>query len=193
LPLSGRFVETRIFSDKDDIYAYEEGREAQVPYPQRTTELTIINTADALDVKAYVVFNPIIYGVGLGAFNKFSFQIPFLIRKSLAQKQAIVVGKGDGIWGLVHIEDLVNLYLLILEKIVGSKTTDIPANRKGIYCSEAGETTFLDISKEIGKEEKALGVFETDEVRSLLLQEFARGSRGNRIPRGGGRVGFASK
>jgi nucleoside-diphosphate-sugar epimerase len=124
-------------------------------------------------VKAYVVFNPIIYGVGLGAFNKFSFQIPFLIRESLAQKQAIVVGKGDGIWGLVHIEDLVNLYLLILEKIVGSKTTDIPANRKGIYCSEAGETTFLDISKEIGKEEKALGVFETDEVRSLLLQEGA--------------------
>jgi nucleoside-diphosphate-sugar epimerase len=135
--------------------------------------LTIINTADALNVKAYVVFNPIIYGVGLGAFNKFSFQIPLLIRKSLAQKQAIVVGKGDGIWGHVHIEDLVNLYLLILEKIVGSKTTDIPANRKGIYCSEAGETTFLDISKEIGKKGKALGVFETDEVRSLSLQEGA--------------------
>ncbi|KAF7175466.1 hypothetical protein CNMCM7691_008567 [Aspergillus felis] len=173
LPLSGRFTETRIFSDKDDIYAYEEGRESRVPYPQRTTELTIINTADALNVKAYVVFNPIIYGPGLGTFNKFSLQIPLLIRKSLAHKHAIVVGKGDGIWGHVHIEDLVDLYLLILEKVVVSKTTEIPANKRGIYCSEAGETTFLDISREIGKEGKALGVFETDEVRSLSLQEGA--------------------
>ncbi|KAF7154892.1 hypothetical protein CNMCM5623_003150 [Aspergillus felis] len=167
------FTETRIFSDKDDIYAYEEGRESRVPYPQRTTELTIINTADALNVKAYVVFNPIIYGPGLGTFNKFSFQIPLLIRKSLAHKHAIVVGKGDGIWGHVHIEDLVDLYLLILEKVVVSKRTEIPANKRGIYCSEAGETTFLDISREIGKEGKALGVFETDEVRSLSLQEGA--------------------
>ncbi|GIK05576.1 hypothetical protein Aspvir_009689 [Aspergillus viridinutans] len=173
LPLSGRFTDTQIFSDKDDIYAHEEGRESQVPNAQRTTELTIINTAEALNVRAYIVFNPIIYGIGLGNFNKFSFQIPLLIRKSLAHKQAIVVGKGDGIWGHVHIEDLVDLYLLILEKIVVSKTTEIPVNRNGIYCSETGETTFLDISREIGKEGKALGVFETDEVRSLSLQDAA--------------------
>jgi hypothetical protein len=95
LPPSGRFIETRIFSDKDDIFAYEEGRESQVPYPQRTTELTIINATDALNVKAYGVFNPIIYDTGLGNFNKFSFQIPLLIKKSLAHKQAIVVGKGE--------------------------------------------------------------------------------------------------
>ncbi|GIJ88497.1 hypothetical protein Asppvi_007421 [Aspergillus pseudoviridinutans] len=171
LPLSGRFIETRVFSDKDDIYTYEEGRESQIPYPQRTTELTIINTADMLNVKAYIIFNPIIYGIGLGHFNKFSFQIPFLIRKSLAHKQAIMVGKGDGIWGHVHIEDLVDLYLLILEKIVLSKAEGIPVNRKGIYCSEAGENTFLDISREIGKAGKALGVFKADEVMSMSLPE----------------------
>lgn len=109
--------------------------------------------------------------MGLGQFNKFSFQIPFLIRQSLAHKQAIVVGEGDGIWGHVHIVDLVDLYLLILEKIVLSKAEGISVNKKGIYCSEAGENTFLDISKEIGKAGKALGVFETDEVIRLPLPE----------------------
>jgi nucleoside-diphosphate-sugar epimerase len=174
LPLSGRFIESRIFSDKDDIYSYEQGRESQVPYPQRTTELTIINTAETLNVKAYVVFNPIIYGIGLGHFNKFSFQIPLLIMKALAQRQAIVVDNGDGIWGHVHIEDLVDLYLLILEKILLSKAEGISVNRKGIYCSEAGENTFLDISKEIGKAGKSMGVFETDEVKRMSLPEASK-------------------
>ena len=127
--------------------------------------------ADSLNVKAYTIFNPLIYGLGTGKFKTFSFQIPFLIRHCLALKQAIVVGKGDGIWNHVHIEDLVDLYLLVLEKGVILKVEGIAANQKGIYCSETGENTFLDISKEIGKAGKDLGVFETDEVKGVSLEE----------------------
>jgi hypothetical protein len=36
-----------------------------------------------------------------------------------------------------------------------------------------GETTFLDISWEIGKEGKALSVFKTDEVECLSLKDGA--------------------
>jgi hypothetical protein len=51
----------------------------------------------------------------------------------------------------------VDLYLHILEKIAVSKPTEIPVNRKGIYCSEAGETTFFDNSREIGRRKRLLG------------------------------------
>jgi hypothetical protein len=65
----------------------------------------------------------------------------------------------------------VDLYILILEKVVLSRTEEIPVNKKGIYCSEAGETTFLDISREIRQEDKSLDVFETDTVKCLSFQD----------------------
>jgi hypothetical protein len=68
---------------------------------------------------------------------------------------------------------VVELYLLILEKGVLLKT-EIPIkaiNKMGIYCSEVGETTFLDISWEIGKEGMTLSVFKTDKVECLSLKD----------------------
>ena len=56
-----------------------------------------------------------IYGEGLG-LSKESDQLPKLIRQSVEKKAGVYIGKGLNRWSNVHIQDLVNLYVLALEK-----------------------------------------------------------------------------
>ncbi len=62
-------------------------------------------------VRAYIVLPSLIYGfathrlVKAGVSNSISIQIPFLIRASLARKQAGMIGQGKALWPDVHIDD----------------------------------------------------------------------------------------
>jgi len=74
-----------------------------------------------------------------------SVQLPRLIKQ--ASKSGIMrhVGPGENIWSNVHIEDVVELYALALEKT--------PAGT--FYFVESGEAAFVDMSNAIAK---ALGL-----------------------------------
>lgn len=142
--VSGGYTETRIFSDKDDIYGYEKQREAAEPYSQRATDLVVIESGRALGVQTYIIMSPTIYGTGSGLFNKLSMQIPHLIRTFIQDGRAAVIGDGQARWNHVHIADLAELYELFLVQVVGGPT--IPAGEKGIYFSETGEHSWLEHS-----------------------------------------------
>ncbi|MEX3012767.1 NAD-dependent epimerase/dehydratase family protein [Acinetobacter baumannii] len=60
---------------------------------------------------------PTVFGVGLGPFaaNRMSIQIPRLVYHSLVRRQVMTVGTGDNIWPNVHVADLAELYLLIMD------------------------------------------------------------------------------
>ena len=59
----GKYTETHVFSDKEDIYAYEKMRNQQQPYAQRQTDLTVIETGVNTGVKTYIIMSPLIYGI----------------------------------------------------------------------------------------------------------------------------------
>ena len=62
-----------------------------------------------------IVCPSLIYGIGLGA-GRDSVQVPLLIRLAKKRGNAAHAGPGENIWSNVHIDDLVTLYVLAIEK-----------------------------------------------------------------------------
>ncbi|GJI98993.1 hypothetical protein RugamoR57_57110 [Duganella caerulea] len=105
----------------------------------------LVLAAAGKGVRSAVLCNTLIYGDG--ALPRDSVQLPRLIKQ--ARKSGIVrhVGRGLNIWSNVHIDDVVELYLLALEK------TEAGA----FYFVESGEASFRDMSAAIAR---ALGLGE---------------------------------
>jgi nucleoside-diphosphate-sugar epimerase len=91
-------------------------------------------------VRAVVICPTMIYGRGRGAHAE-SIQVPRLI--ALARKHGVPrhVGPGENIWSNVHIDDLVPLYLLALDRA--------PAG--AFYYAENGENSYRELAEAIGR------------------------------------------
>jgi nucleoside-diphosphate-sugar epimerase len=94
--------------------------------------------AAARGVRATVICPTLIYGTGRG-MNPHSVQIPFLVRQAREHGVVRVVGRGVNRWSTVHIDDLVDLYRLALERS--------PAG--AFYFAENGESSFAEIGAAI--------------------------------------------
>jgi nucleoside-diphosphate-sugar epimerase len=148
-PVSKVYIETKVFSDKDDVYTYEKMRESIEPYHQRTADVTVFELGEDLGVKTYIICSPLIYGRGTGLFNKSSIQIPTMVRAALERGRAMYAGDGLGVWDHTHIEDIAALYTLILTKIV--EADDVPFGKQGFFFANHGKQSWLDIAKEIAR------------------------------------------
>jgi nucleoside-diphosphate-sugar epimerase len=163
-----------IFDDiTDDIYGHEKALEAEEPYPQRTTELGVVDTGLALGVSTLVIMSPMIYGNGTGLFNKKSAQT-FLYRAALNRKKPAVVGEGRNIVGHVHIADLADLYKLILLEILDRDGQHLPSGKKGIIFSAHGENTMIREAELIAAAGHGLGVLPEKSVEHLSPEAAAR-------------------
>ncbi|WVQ94025.1 hypothetical protein IAU59_001103 [Kwoniella sp. CBS 9459] len=74
-------------------------------------------------ISAYIVMSPTVYGQGTGPGNKLSLQIPAYVRYAKRTGQAAYIGQGENIWGNVHIQDLSDLYLLLLDHSLNAPAT----------------------------------------------------------------------
>jgi nucleoside-diphosphate-sugar epimerase len=132
----------------DRIY-YED--QLPEPTPDKAARVAIDNlvlAAAAQGVRSAVLCNTLIYGHG--ALPRDSVQLPRLLKQ--ARKSGIVrhVGPGLNIWSNVHIDDVVDLYLLALEK------TEAGA----FYFVESGEASFRDMTAAMAR---ALGMGEAQD------------------------------
>jgi nucleoside-diphosphate-sugar epimerase len=121
---------------------YYEGRlpEPTVDKAARVALDNYVLAAAQRGVRSAVICNTLIYGHSLGV-KRDSVQLPRLVNQ--AQKSGIVrhVGPGQNIWSNVHIEDVVELYALALEKNLAGT----------FYFVESGEASFVDMSNAIAK------------------------------------------
>lgn len=112
------------------------------PLPGRAERVAINDAVvDAADgMRAVVICPSLIYGKGRGV-NPNSIQIPWLI--ALARKRGVPthIGRGLNIWSNVHIDDLVDLYLLALDQA--------PAG--AFYYAENGENSMREVCQAIGR------------------------------------------
>jgi nucleoside-diphosphate-sugar epimerase len=97
--------------------------------------------ASALDgVRAVVIRPSLIYGRGRGA-NPSSVQIPRLIEQAKRAGIGRHIGRGLNIWSNVHIDDIVELYALVLEKA--------PAG--ALFYAENGEASMKSAAEAISR------------------------------------------
>ncbi|SFD17494.1 Nucleoside-diphosphate-sugar epimerase [Chitinophaga sp. CF118] len=100
--------------------------------PHRFVDLEIFAAAKTGLVKTYLVVPPTVFGQGLGHFaeQRMSIQVPRLVYHSLMQRRAMYVGKGENQWTNVHVVDLAELYLLILDAALKDAA---PEGLQGFY------------------------------------------------------------
>lgn len=168
-PHTDGYTDTHQFNDEEDIYSYEKYRESREAYHQRTTDITVVETGEALDVTTYVIMAPTIYGQGTGPFNHYSIQLPAMIADAVKSGAVSVVLDGKTIWSHIHVQDVAGLHLTLLRHICTD--SQIPCGRKGIYFCETGEHSHLEFSELLAKAAQELGVLPTAEVKEITLQE----------------------
>lgn len=111
------------------------------PMKQARRELDLmLLAAAARGVRSVVICPSLIYGSGHGP-SRDSVQLPFLVANAREQGRVQVVGAGRNVWSNVHIDDVVALYLLALEKA--------PAG--AFYFAENGEASFVEIGAAIAR------------------------------------------
>lgn len=109
---------------------------------ERRSIRPVLGTLDAarLNVRSVVIRPTMIHGEGRGA-RKESFQVPVLIENAKANGIGLHVGRGENIWSHVHIDDVVELYVLALAKA--------PAG--ALYYAENGENALKDTAAAISR------------------------------------------
>lgn len=115
---------------------------------------------------------PLVYGRRTSLFKKYSYNIPRLIKEAIKAGQAHIIGNGDGIFDHVHIADLVNLYEILLARIVSGE--DVPSGRQGILFAGTRTSRWKDISMGIAKALVSQGAVKTEELETLSFEEASK-------------------
>ncbi|ESZ99030.1 NAD dependent epimerase/dehydratase family protein [Sclerotinia borealis F-4128] len=168
-PLSGAFLEDRIFSDTEDIFSYEKYRESKTNYPLRTTDVALTEAGLLLGVNTTIIMPPEIHGTGSGLFNANSIQAPAVVRHALKHGQAAYIGDGKGIWDYVHVSDVANLFEIVISKILRGE--EVPTGTRGIIFSSAGRFTWQQFSEYAGEALFKRGAISIKEAKSITLEE----------------------
>jgi nucleoside-diphosphate-sugar epimerase len=97
-------------------------------------------------VRSMVIVPSMVYGLGLG-LRKESIQLPLLWNISCENGAGVHIEKGENVWSNLHVEDLAELYILMMEKAAAGS----------YFYAENGEASLKAIaqamSKGMGKEE----------------------------------------
>jgi nucleoside-diphosphate-sugar epimerase len=130
------------------------------PTPQRASRVEIdkmVRNAAVDGVRSVVIAPSLIYGLGHG-LNSQSIQVPWLIKVAKKFGVAKHIGAGENRWANVHIDDLMALYVLAIEKA--------PAG--AFYYAENGENSIREVCEAISR---MLG--QGGRTQSMTLEEAA--------------------
>lgn len=178
LPISQKWThsgEVREFDDaKEDVFGFEREREAEAPRPQRTAELKIIEKGLQLGVKTLVVMNPLVYGHGLGLFERSGVRLSAMARATLETGRNVVIGDGKGTWDHVHVEELADLYRILVREMMKDGGKRLPSGKKGIIFSANGRHNWAAVAEEVAKVCYEEGFVKHNEVEYVALDEGRR-------------------
>jgi nucleoside-diphosphate-sugar epimerase len=135
--------------DGAEIVEYMKALDEKEPYPQRTTEVGVLEAAAAAGVQAVSVNAPLIFGEGTGLFNKQGLVIPLVTM--------YVIQHGYG-WKLnetanfdwVHVLDLADIYILLIRTILEREDRGvgyIPSGKQGVFFATVGRTLIKEVNE----------------------------------------------
>jgi nucleoside-diphosphate-sugar epimerase len=145
------------------------------PIPEKAARVAIDKlvrkSGIELGVRSVVICPTLVFGRGHGLHQE-SVQIPRLVEQSRKRGAGVYIGKGLNIWSVVFIDDLVDLFLLALEK----------APTGSFFFAENGEQPFKRLAESISQ---SLGFggrtepWSIDEAAAALGHELAHFALGS--------------
>jgi nucleoside-diphosphate-sugar epimerase len=115
-------------------------------------------------IRSFVICPPMIYGEGRG-LNPHSIQIPKLMAFSKTAGAGVYFGKGLNRYSHVHIDDVVDLYVLTLEKAAGGS----------FFFAENGAASFKELAEMISHSLGFGGKTISLSIEDLIRQAGERG------------------
>jgi len=106
--------------------------------PHRNVDKVVLG-AGSSTIRVAIVCPPTIYGRGRGPDNQRSVQVPELARVTIEANHGWQVGKGKARWGSVHIKDLSDLFLNLVERAAAGPMDRNLWNENGYYFASRGE------------------------------------------------------
>ncbi|KAL4865531.1 hypothetical protein BDV12DRAFT_174500 [Aspergillus spectabilis] len=157
-------------SDKiyDDIVDIEAVRSLIRANPARAVD-NLILAQDHAVIRTALIAGPCIHGVGTGPVNKRSIQAPEIARNTLQGKKGFRLGKGENVWGYIHIADLGGLFAALLGAAIQGRS-DV-WNENGLYFPENGKVVFKDLYSAIAAEAKTQGFIDSNDVEEITADE----------------------
>jgi nucleoside-diphosphate-sugar epimerase len=113
------------------------------PTSQRAPRVEIdkmVRSAASDGVRSIVIAPSLIYGLGHG-LNPHSIQVPWLIQVAKKFGVAKHIGRGENRWANVHIDDLMTMYVMAIEK----------ARAGAFYYAENGENSMREVCEAISR------------------------------------------
>ncbi|KAF5008102.1 hypothetical protein FDECE_5586 [Fusarium decemcellulare] len=163
------------------IYDFLEAEDARDPYPQRTAEIRVLSAAEETGVQAISVNTPCIFGTGTGLFRHQGFIIPAFMRFVLKHGCGFKLNETAN-FDWVHVEDLADLFILLLRAILEREDRGIgylPSGKNGIISSSVGYTLQTDMMQLCLDTAFEAGVLPTGntpqhkEIRQFTLEKIA--------------------
>ncbi|KAJ6597118.1 nucleoside-diphosphate-sugar epimerase [Mycena vulgaris] len=173
---SGKYgvLNERVWSDVDDIEELATLPEDRI---HRHVDKLVWEAAatHGAHIHTAIMCPPDIYGKGHGPAMTQSFMVPFFYDAILAHKSAFYLAKGENVRSLVHIEDVMSLYVSVVEEAVTSFETGIVRDecwgKNGFYFNSSSELAWKDVAAATGKIMASLGLIETPEPKECSLED----------------------
>jgi nucleoside-diphosphate-sugar epimerase len=121
-------------------------------------------------IKTSIICPPTIYGKGDGPVRIRSIQLPNLANAALRRGGSLAVNKGENEWCNVHVADLADAYVLLVEEALkGGGTADW--NAEGYYFVENGRHVWKELAKALAEDGFKKGYFKSEKVDILSVEE----------------------
>lgn len=162
------------FDDEDIARIHSIPKEA----PHKEVDQWIFDNSN--DITVAIIAPSTIYGIGSGPFKKVSQQVIALAKASVYRRKAGYVNNKEVRWGNVWINNLVDLYELVLEGLLEGKIEH--GKQGGWYFGSYGEHTWGQVAEKLASVLHSKGLvdslevspFEKDIIDKLLWGEFAK-------------------
>ncbi|KAJ7444879.1 nucleoside-diphosphate-sugar epimerase [Mycena latifolia] len=172
----GKFgvLNPRVWSDVDDIEELANLPDNRIHRPVDKLVWEAAATHGA-HIHTAIMCPPDIYGKGHGPGTTQSFLVPFFYDAILAHKSAFYLASGENTRSFVHIDDVMSLYVKVVEEAVSSLETgtvrDEYWGKNGFYFNSSSELAWKDAAVATGKIMASLGLIESAEPNQCALED----------------------
>jgi hypothetical protein len=141
----------RVFDDWDGI-----GEVTSLPDEAlwRNVEKAVLAAHEqegSANIRTAIVCAPTIYGAGRGPVNQRGLQVNEMTKAVLTRGKGFFIGDGLNKWNEIHIQDLSNAFLALVDAALKPEGNKASWNKEGFYFTEAGEYAWGDLARQIAK------------------------------------------
>ncbi|KAK7713310.1 hypothetical protein SLS64_004560 [Diaporthe eres] len=156
----------------DDIADIEKVTSIPDKAYHRNVDKIVLAANDHAAVKTAIVCPPCICGPGRGPVNTRSIQVYDVAKFTLKNGFAPVIGKGLTEWDYIHVHDLADLIVSLVESAQDPKTLNDPEyfGAHGYYFCEAGSFKWGDVAKWVADEMVKQGFMAEPKVEVTTLE-----------------------